>query len=73
MKLSTFRGEVWTNVHPYILSEMVKVNDAIVDGNNDGNNASNDGNAALTAEECQPVRQLGVLELVVAGRTDHTS
>lgn len=34
MKLSTFRGEVWTNVHPYILSEMVKVNDAIVDGNN---------------------------------------
>ena len=27
-------------------------------------------NAALAAEECQPVRQLGILELVVAGSTD---
>ncbi len=29
-----------------------------------------DGNEALAGEECQPVRQLGVLELVVAGSTD---
>ena len=40
------------------------------DRNNDGNNGSHDSNAALAAEERQPVRQLGVLELVVAGSTD---
>ena len=39
-------------------------------GNHDGNNGGHDSNAALAAEECQPVRQLGVLELVVAGSTD---
>ena len=37
------------------------------DGNNDGNQAGDDGHAALAAEEGQPVRQLGALELVVAG------
>ena len=40
------------------------------DGNHDGNNGGHDSNAALAAEECQPVRQLGILELVVAGSTD---
>ncbi len=40
------------------------------DGNDDGNQGGHDSNAALAAEECQPVRQLGVLELVVAGSTD---
>ena len=39
-------------------------------GNHDGNNGGHDSNAALAAEECQPVRQLGILELVVAGSTD---
>lgn len=34
MKLRTFRGEVWTNVHPYVLNEIVKANDSVVDGNN---------------------------------------
>ena len=37
-----------------------------------GNHACNDGNAALAAEECQPVRKLRVLELVVAQGTDDT-
>jgi len=40
------------------------------DGNHDGNDGGHDSNAALAAEECQPVRQLGVLKLVVAGSTD---
>ena len=40
------------------------------DGNHDGNNGGHDSNAALAAEERQPVRQLGILELVVAGSTD---
>ena len=39
-------------------------------GNHDGNHGGHDSNAALAAEEGQPVRQLGVLELVVAGSTD---
>ena len=37
------------------------------DGGADGHHAGDDGHAALAAEEGQPVRQLGVLELVVAG------
>ena len=36
------------------------------DGGADGHHAGDDGHAALAAEEGQPVRQLGVLELVVA-------
>ena len=31
-----------------------------------------DGNETLAGEECQPVRQLGILELVVAGRTHNS-
>ena len=38
------------------------------DGDHDGDQAGGDGDKALAAEEGQPVRQLGVLELVVAGR-----
>ena len=38
--------------------------------NNDGNKAGHDSDGALATEECQHVRQLGVLELVVAGSTD---
>ena len=40
------------------------------DRNHDRNDGGHDSNAALAAEECQPVRQLGVLKLVVAGSTD---
>ena len=40
------------------------------DRNQNGNDSGHDSNAALAAEECQPVRQLGILELVVAGSTD---
>ena len=38
MGLKSFRGEVWTNVHPKILEEIVKANGEIVDGKvgNDG-------------------------------------
>ena len=43
------------------------------DGNHDGNQGGHDSNAALAAEECQPVRQLGALELVVAGGADDSS
>ena len=42
-------------------------------GNNDGDNSGNDSNGALAAEECQHVRQLGALELVVADAADNTS
>ncbi len=38
--------------------------------NNDGDQTGSDRNEALAGEECQPVRQLGVLELVVAGSAD---
>mgnify|MGYP000733197823 CR=1 FL=1 len=34
------------------------------DGNHDGNNGGHDSNAALAAEECQPVRQLVFLNLL---------
>ena len=40
--------------------------------NHNGDHASHDGHAALAAEEGQEVRQLGVLELVVAQTTDQT-
>ena len=43
------------------------------DGRHDGNQAGDDGHAAFAAEEGQPVRQLGVLELVVAGGADDGS
>ena len=43
------------------------------DGNHDGNQTGHNGNAALAAEEGQPVRQLDALELVVAGGTDDGS
>ena len=42
-------------------------------GHHDGHNAGDDGHAALAAEEGQPVRHLGVLELVVAGGADDGS
>src|SRR5699024_6270049 len=42
-------------------------------GHHDGNQTSDDGHAALAAEEGQPVRQLGVLKLVVAQTGDQTS
>ena len=42
-------------------------------GNDDGNQTGDNGHAALAAEEGQPVRQLGVLELVVAQTGDQTS
>ena len=40
------------------------------DGYHDGNQTGYDRNAALAAEECQPVGKLRVLEAVVARRTD---
>ena len=38
MGLKDFRGEVWTNVHPEIMNELVKINSVTVDGKvgNDG-------------------------------------
>ena len=39
----------------------------------DGHHSGDDGDRALAAEECQPVRQLGALELVVAGGADDSS
>ena len=35
-------------------------------GYRDGNQTGYDGNAALAAEECQPVRELRVFEAVIA-------
>ena len=37
------------------------------DGHQNGDHAGSNGNEALAGEECQPVRQLDILELVVAG------
>ena len=42
------------------------------DRNNDGDQAGGDCNEALAGEECQPVRHLSALELVVAGCTHHS-
>ena len=36
-----------------------------------GDQTGSDRNEALAGEECQPVRQLGILELVVAGSADN--
>ena len=38
-------------------------------GHQDGDQAGSNGNETLAGEECQPVRQLDILELVVAGST----
>ena len=43
------------------------------DRNNDGDQAGGDCNEALAGEECQPVRHLSALELVVAGGADDSS
>ena len=42
------------------------------DRDNDGDQAGGDGDEALAGEECQPVRHLGALELVVAGCAHHS-
>ena len=38
MKLNSFNGEVWTNTHPEIINELIKINAEAVDGKvgNDG-------------------------------------
>ena len=41
-------------------------------GYRDGNQTGYDGNAALAAEECQPVRELRVFEAVIAACADDT-
>ena len=41
-------------------------------GDHDGDQAGGNCDEALAGEECQPVRHLGVLELVVAGRAHHS-
>ena len=41
-------------------------------GYENGNQTGYDGNAALAAEECQPVRKFRIFETVVAARTDDT-
>ena len=42
-------------------------------GHQNGDQTGSDCNEALAGEECQPVRQLGILELVVAGSADDGS
>jgi len=42
------------------------------DRNNDGDQAGSNSDEALAGEECQPVRHLSALELVVAGCTHHS-
>ena len=42
-------------------------------GNNDGNKAGHNGDGTLATEECQHIRQLGVLELVVAGGANNAA
>ncbi len=32
MKSKAFRGEVWTNIHPDIIEEFVRINEIDVDG-----------------------------------------
>ena len=41
-------------------------------GHQNGDQTGSDRNEALAGEECQPVRQLGILELVVAGSTHNS-
>lgn len=48
MKLKDFRGEVWTNVHPEILEQIVSANHEIVDGK-----VGNDGYTKRTTEIMQ--------------------